>query len=61
MAKTPVSFLREVNDELKKVVWPERNEVIKLTTAVIVVSAIVGIYIGGLDFILTSLLSFILK
>lgn len=61
MAKTPVSFLREVNDELRKVVWPQRSEVIKLTTAVIFVSAIVGFYIGGIDFILTKLLSLVLK
>ncbi len=58
---TPVSFLLETRDELKKVVWPSRAEVIRLTIVVILVSAIVGIYIGGLDFLLAKLLSTVIK
>ena len=61
MAKSPISFLRETVDELKKVVWPTRAEVIRLTTAVIFVSVVVGLYIGGLDLILTKLLSLVIK
>ncbi len=61
MATTPVGFLRETRDELKKVVWPSRAEVIRLTIVVIIVSAIVGGYIGGLDFLLTKFLSIIIK
>lgn len=61
MATTPVSFLKETRDELKKVVWPTRAEVIRLTAVVIVVSAIVGFYIGGADFILTKVLSVVIK
>jgi preprotein translocase subunit SecE len=61
MATTPVSFLRETKDELKKVVWPSRQEVIRLTTVVIIVSVLVGLFIGGIDFILTKALSVIVK
>lgn len=61
MATTPVGFLRETRDELKKVVWPSKKEVTRLTTVVIIVSAIVGGYIGGLDFLLTKFLSIIIK
>ncbi len=61
MATTPVSFLRETHDELKKVVWPARTEVVRLTIVVILVSALVGVYIGGIDFILTKLLSVVIK
>ena len=43
MATTPVGFLKEVRDELKKVVWPTRDEIIRLTGVVIFVSVIVGI------------------
>ena len=28
MATTPVVFLKEVRDELKKVVWPTRSEIL---------------------------------
>lgn len=55
MATTPVSFIGEVRDELKKVVWPSKEEVIRLTGVVILVSLIVGLFLGGVDFLLTKL------
>ncbi len=61
MATTPVIFLKEVNEELKKVVWPTRDEIIRLTTVVLIVSLIVGLYLGGLDFILTKILALFIK
>lgn len=45
----PVQFVREVITELKKVTWPTRAEVIKLTAVVIALSFIVGAFIGTLD------------
>ncbi len=61
MATSPAGFLRETRDELKKVVWPTRQEVIRLTFVVIVVSLLVGIFLGGLDFIFTSLLQIFVR
>lgn len=60
MATTPVNFLREVREELKKVVWPTRDEVIRLTGVVILVSLLVGLYLGGIDFILTKLVEVVI-
>ena len=60
MATTPTNFLREVRDELKKVVWPTRDEVIRLTGVVIIVSLGVGIFLGGTDFILTKLVGILI-
>ncbi len=57
----PASFFREVLEELRKVVWPTRNEVIRLTAVVVIVSLMVGLFLGGLDFVLTKLLSFFIK
>ena len=45
----PVQFVREVITELKKVTWPTRAEVVKLTAVVIALSLIVGAFIGVLD------------
>ncbi|HYM64993.1 MAG TPA: preprotein translocase subunit SecE [Candidatus Sulfotelmatobacter sp.] len=59
MATTPVVFLKEVRDELKKVVWPTRDEIIRLTGVVILVSLGVGIFLGTTDFILTKLIGLI--
>lgn len=60
MATTPVVFLKEVRDELKKVVWPTRTEIIRLTSIVILVSVIIGLFLGGVDFILTKLLNILI-
>ena len=51
---SPIKFLKEVQSELKKVIWPTKDEVVKLTIIVIVVSVAIGVYIGGLDFLLTK-------
>jgi preprotein translocase subunit SecE len=61
MATTPTAFLRETRDELKKVVWPSRQEVIRLTFVVIVASLLVGLFLGGLDFIFVKLIGLIIK
>ncbi len=45
----PVQFINEVIAELKRVTWPTRDETIKLTAVVIVLSVVVGAFIGGLD------------
>ena len=58
---TPATFLRETYDELKKVKWPTRNEVVRLTVVVIAISVIVGLYIGGLDYIFTKITELIVK
>lgn len=46
---SPVQFIREVVAELKKVTWPTRAETMKLTAIVIVLSVLVGAFIGALD------------
>ncbi len=61
MATTPVIFLKEVKDELGKVVWPTRDEIIRLTAVVIIVSLIVGVYLGLIDLVLTKILALVIK
>lgn len=58
--KTPIAFLKEVQTELGKVIWPTRVEVVRLTIVVIMASLLVGLFIGALDFIFTNIFSFIL-
>jgi len=45
-------YLLEAWSELKKVAWPTRETVVKLTLIVIAVSIAVGIYIAVLDGVL---------
>jgi preprotein translocase SecE subunit len=60
MATNPTVFVREVGAELKKVKWPTREEVIRLTVAVLIISAFVGVFLGGVDLLLTKLMEIIL-
>ena len=54
-----ISYFSEVKSELRKVTWPKKQEVIRLTLVVFIISAIVAGYVGGLDYILTKALSLI--
>ncbi len=56
-----VSYLAEVQDELRKVIWPTKRQTIKMTIVVIVVSALVGSFLGGLDFVFTKITEFLIK
>ena len=58
---TPIAFLKETREELKKVVWPTRDQVIRSTIIVILLSLIVGVFLGGLDFVFTKLIEIIVK
>ena len=61
MATSPITFTKQAVDELKKVVWPTRVEIIRLTISVIVISVAVGIFLGVVDFILTKGMEIVLK
>ncbi len=48
-------FLREVFDELRKVVWPTWSELYRYTLVVIFTVIVLGIFIGGTDYLLAEL------
>ena len=50
------AFLVSVRDELKKVTWPTRPELVKATRMIIVMSIILGLTIGLLDWVLQQIL-----
>ena len=43
-------FLREVYDELRKVVWPTWGELYRYTLVVIVTVIVIGGFIGAVDY-----------
>ncbi len=55
------NFATDVIDELKKVTWPTRLETVRLTTIVIIVSLIIGLYVGIIDILLAKGLEIITK
>ena len=50
------SFLEATRAEMRKVTWPTRDELTKATRMVIVLSAILGVTIGIIDFVLQKIL-----
>ncbi len=57
MINNLISFLKEVRTEMKKINWPTKEQVWQYTLIVIGISFVVALYLGGLDFILTTLLN----
>jgi preprotein translocase subunit SecE len=57
----PGKFFREVVAELKKVTWPTREETVKLTVIVIIISVAVGAFIGGLDSLFLKITTLLFK
>ena len=49
----PLQFIQDIISELRKAVWPSREETIRLTYVVIVISAVVGLLLGVFDFALS--------
>ncbi len=49
-------FLSEVRNEMGRVTWPGQKEVYATTVVVILFSIAVGVYLWGVDMILTKLL-----
>jgi preprotein translocase subunit SecE len=51
------TFLTEVRNELKRVTWPSRKEVYATTVVVILTSIFFGVYLWGLDIVLSTLVN----
>ncbi len=54
-----LAFFREAFAELKKVRWPSRDETMRLTVAVIVISVVTAFVLGGLDIIFAHVVALI--
>lgn len=57
----PVSYIKATLSELKQVAWPTRDQTIRLTVLVIVLSLAVGAYVGSLDLGFYNLLKLVLN
>ncbi|MFP1910531.1 preprotein translocase subunit SecE [Lonsdalea quercina] len=57
--KATVLFAREARTEVRKVIWPTRQETLHTTLIVAAVTAVMSLILWGLDGILVRLVSFI--
>ena len=59
--KSPAQWLREMKSELKKVVWPNKQTVLKNTGTVLLCSLVIGVCIWIFDFVATSAVQVLLN
>jgi preprotein translocase subunit SecE len=55
------SFLKETQQELNKVTWPSRQELVGSTIIVIVTTLLLALFVGLIDSMLTLLIRIILR
>ncbi|MDW3220721.1 MAG: preprotein translocase subunit SecE [Acidimicrobiales bacterium] len=53
---SPLQFLREVRNELRKVAWPSRSETVNYSIVVLVTIVVLGAIIYGLDWVFSTLI-----
>jgi len=56
-----VRYIRETRSELRKVVWPTREEWINLTAIVTAVTVVMSALLGLIDFIFTQIIGLIIR
>jgi preprotein translocase subunit SecE len=54
-------YLNGVQEELKKAIWPTREELLKMTQIVLFLIIFVALYCGGIDALLGWGMRFLLK
>jgi len=57
--RTFINFAKESRTEVRKVVWPTRQETMQTTLVVLVATVIMGLLLWGLDAILLRVVSFL--
>ena len=55
-----ITFFREAKGELAKVAWPTRRDIVRHTLIVVAVSVLTALFLGGLDYVLSIGLKFLL-
>lgn len=59
--KELIQFFEESKVEIKKVVWPTRKETVTTCIAVLVVSLVIAVYLGIVDFTFSKIIEAILS
>jgi len=59
--KANLNWAEGFRQELAKVTWPSRREALQLTGVVVIISTLLGVYIGVFDYIFAAILKLILN
>ncbi|HET7271495.1 MAG TPA: preprotein translocase subunit SecE [Rubrobacter sp.] len=55
----PTRFARDVRGELRRVSWPNRDQLRQSTAVVLIIVIVLAIYVAALDFVFQSLVRLI--
>lgn len=58
---TPIEFIRQVQAETKKVVWPTRRETVMTGVMVVVMTTVLAVFFLGVDSIFEAIVKALLK
>ncbi|MBB5175001.1 preprotein translocase subunit SecE [Texcoconibacillus texcoconensis] len=58
--KKPVKFLKDVSNEMKRVTWPTRSELVRYTIIVVTTVAFIAVFFAVVDTIISWLLQLLL-
>jgi preprotein translocase subunit SecE len=52
---TPIEFIRQVQAETRKVVWPTRRETVMTGVMVVIMAVLLGVFFLGIDTLFDSI------
>lgn len=55
--KSLFTYLKNVRGELTHVVWPDKQQAVIHTVLIILISAIVALYLSGLDYVFAGVVN----
>lgn len=61
MKTSPIEFIRQVQAETRKVIWPTRRETVMTGVMVLIMTSILAIFFFGIDKVFEALIAALLK
>jgi preprotein translocase subunit SecE len=61
MIERMTNYMKSVRQELSRVSWPTRNEIITLTALILLLAILLTLYIWGVDGIIGTVLRFFIQ
>ncbi|MEN6368847.1 MAG: preprotein translocase subunit SecE [Thermotogota bacterium] len=61
MIERMVNYLKGVRQEVARVSWPTRNEIISLTALILLLTVVLTLYIWGVDGVIGLILRYVFR
>jgi len=58
---TPIEFIRQVQAETRKVVWPSRRETVMTAVMVVIMTSMLGVFFFGVDQVFSRIVQALLS